>query len=141
MSGWLLDTNVLSELRRPRCSATVRRWIRAREAMDLYVSTITFAEIRFGIQRLPDEHRRHVLTHWLDDKLRLWFGQRVLEVDEDVILRWREMVQECRQSGHTYSQPDLFLAAIADLHNLCLATRNVNDFKNTCIAVVNPWDG
>lgn len=65
---------------------------------------------------------------------------RILEIDEDVILRWREMVEIGRPSGRTYNQPDLFLAATADVHGLCLATRNLTDFEDTGIAMVNPWE-
>lgn len=140
MSGWLLDTNVLSELRKPRCSPAVRRWVRSRPPKSLYVSRITFAEIRFGISRLSDPNRRHELNRWLDEELRPWFEGRILEVNEDVVLRWREMVEAGRQSGRTYSQPDLFLAATADLQGLCLATRNQSDFEGTDVAIVNPWE-
>jgi predicted nucleic acid-binding protein len=140
VSGWLLDTNVLSELKKPRCAPQVRKWVCARQASDLYVSSITFAEIRFGIAQLQDAQRRHALTHWLESELRPWFRDRVVEIDEAVIVRWREMVEVGRKRGHTYSQPDLFLAAAADLRGLCLATRNISDFEGTGVAVLDPWE-
>ena len=139
MSGWLLDTNVLSELRKPRCAAAVRNWVDTRDAHRLYVSSVTFAEIRFGIDQLADANRRHALNDWLDTELRPWFGERVIEIDEAVILRWRELVEAGRKVGHTYSQPDLFFAAAAHVHDLCLATRNTADFKGTGVALANPW--
>ena len=139
MSGWLLDTNVLSELRKPRCAPTVRTWVDARDARQLFVSSVTFAEIRFGIGRLQDADRQHELNHWLEAELRPWFGERVIEIDEPVILRWRELVESGRKVGRTYSQPDLFLAAAASVHGLCLATRNTEDFIDTDVALANPW--
>lgn len=140
MIGWLLDTNVLSELRKPHCAAGVRDWVRGRPAGELYVSSITFAEIRFGITRLGDPKRRHALTHWLESELRPWFQDRVIEIDEEIILRWREMVEIGRKRGHTFSQPDLFIAAAANIRGLCLVTRNVSDFEGTDVAVLNPWE-
>ena len=139
MSGWLLDTNVLSELRKPRRTAAVRTWVDARDARRLYVSSVTFAEIRFGIDQLKDANRRHAFNEWLETELRPWFGERVIEIDEAVILRWREFVEAGRKVGHTYSQPDLSLAAAAHVHDLCLVTRNTADFKSTGVALVNPW--
>lgn len=141
MSGWLIDTNVLSELRKPKCNPEVKEFIVKRRSIELYVSSVTFAEIRFGIGRIKDAERRHQLNHWLDSDLRPWFRERVIEIDEAVILRWREMVEVGRKRGHTYSQPDLFIAAAADLHRLCVATRNTADFAGTGVAVVNPWGG
>jgi len=139
VSGWLLDTNVLSELRRSRCAAVVREWVDAREFDQLYVSSVTFAEIRFGIGRLEDANRRHALNQWLETELRPWFGERVIEIDESVVLRWRELVELGCKRGRTYSQPDLFLAAAAGVHGLCLATRNISDFEDTGVALANPW--
>jgi predicted nucleic acid-binding protein len=142
VSGWLLDTNVFSELRKPKCDPSVKEWIAGRRASELYVCSVTFAEIRFGIQRIVDAQRRHPLNHWLDSELRPWFRGRVIEIDEDVILRRRELVEVGRKRGHTYStysQPDLFIAAAADLRGLCVATRNEADFALTGVAVVNPW--
>lgn len=140
MSGWLLDTNVLSELRKPRCTPAVRCWVDSLDPRELYVSSVTFAEIRFGIDQLEDANRRQELGHWLEGELRPWFGQRVIEIDESVILLWRKMVELGRQAGHTYSQPDLFLAAAAKIHDLCLATRNTSDFSGTGVALTNPWN-
>ena len=71
------------------------------------MSSVTFAEIRFGIGRLRDLDRRNELEHWLETELRPWFGGRVIEIDEGVILRWRQLVEEGRKVGRTYSQPDL----------------------------------
>jgi len=140
MKGWLLDTNVLSELRKRRCAPSVKKWVDARHPGELYVSSITFAEIRYGIGLVSDPTRRHELTSWLESELRPWFGERVIEMDEDVILRWRQLVEEGRKSGYTYSQPDLFLAAAADVHGLCLVTRNTGDFQSTGIALMDPWE-
>lgn len=135
-----MDTNLLSELRKPGCNAKVRNWVAGKGATELYISTVTLAEIRFGISLVNDPSHRHELKHWLESELRPWFRERVIEIDEAVILRWREMVEEGRKRGHTYSQPDLFIAAAADLHGLCVATRNIGDFKDTGIALVNPWE-
>jgi len=139
VSGWLLDTNVLSELRKPKCNPSVKQWIGERRSIELYVSSVAFAEIRFGIAQIKDTNRRHALTHWLDSELRPWFRERVIKIDEAVILRWREMVEAGRKRGHTFSQSDLFIAASADLHGLCVATRNTADFIATGVAVVDPW--
>lgn len=139
MSGWLLDTNVLSELRKPDASRQVCAWVAAQSPHQLYTCSVTFAEIRFGIATVDDPIKRHELNVWLDSKLRPWFANRMLEVDEDVIVRWREMVEQGRKSGITFSQPDLFIAAIADVNGLCVATRNVRDFKMCGVAVFNPW--
>ena len=139
MSGWLLDTNVLSELRKTRCHPKVKTWINDQPSHTLFISVVTLAEIRFGIQKAGDPEFRHQLNLWLDDTLRPWFAGRVLEVDGNVLLRWCEMVEKGRKQNHTFSQPDLFLAATADLHNLCVVSRNVDDFKISGVPVLNPW--
>ncbi|MGH6943272.1 MAG: type II toxin-antitoxin system VapC family toxin, partial [Geminicoccaceae bacterium] len=79
------------------------------------------------------------LSAWLDQTLRPWFGARILEIGEDVILEWRRMVELGRRIRHTFSQPDLFLAATAAFHGLTVATRNVTDFEHTGVSVFNPW--
>lgn len=139
MSAWLLDTNVISELRRPRPNERVRRFIARQRLEDLFVSAVTFAEIRFGIETLEDPNRRAELGDWLLHRVRPLFAQRVLEVSEDVMFRWRLLVEEGRKSGHTYSQPDLIIAATALHHGLTLVSRDVGDFERTRVRLVNPW--
>jgi predicted nucleic acid-binding protein len=102
VTGWLLDTNVLSELRRPRPDARVRKFIAGQRLEDLFVSTVTFAEIRFGIEIVSDPIRRAELTEWLTHRVRPLFDQRVLEVSEDVMFKWRLLVEEGRKAGHTF---------------------------------------
>lgn len=139
MTRWLLDTNVVSELRKAWCHPQVKDWSEKQTPESFFISTITIAEIRFGIERHPDAAFRAELAAWLDDTLRPWFGVRILEVSEDVILEWRRMVERGRRIKHTFSQPDLFLATTAALHGLTVATRNVADFARAGVPVFNPW--
>jgi predicted nucleic acid-binding protein len=140
MSGFLLDTNVLSESRKTSCNANVKNWLEKQPPAVLYVSSITLAEIRYGASLVEDQNFRHTLLLWLDTVLRPWFEGRTLEVNEDIIVRWREMVQIGREKNYTFGQPDLFIAALADVHGLCVVTRNVKDFEKAGVAVLNPWN-
>jgi predicted nucleic acid-binding protein len=139
MKGWLLDTNIISELRKTDCHPAVRAWSEKQPPQSFYLSTITLAEIRFGIEQVKDEAFRQELADWLEGTLRPWFSDRLLEVTEDVILMWRHMVDSGRKQGHTFSQPDLFIAAIAAVNNLCVVTRNVSDFEKADVLVLNPF--
>lgn len=139
MSGWLLDTNVISELRRSRPSARVRSFIASQRLEDLFVSTVTFAEIRFGIEAVGDPIRRSELNDWLLHRVRPMFDQRVLEVSEDVMFKWRLLVEEGRKVGHTFSQPDLIIAATALHHGLTVVTRDAGDYMLARVPLLNPW--
>ncbi|MDP3067212.1 MAG: type II toxin-antitoxin system VapC family toxin [Methylocystis sp.] len=139
MSGWLLDTNVLSELRRPRPTAKVVAFVAAQPLDRLYVSVVTFAEIRFGIELIADPSRRAELHDWLTLKVRPLFTQRTLPVSEDVMLKWRLLVEEGRKTRYTFSQPDLIIAATALLHGLTVVTRDTGDFEKARAPVINPW--
>lgn len=141
MTRWLLDTNVISELRKSSCQPCVRAWAEEQAPETLYLSRITIAEIRFGLERVADTAFRDVLSRWLDDTLRPWFADRILEIDEEVILEWRRMVERGRAANYTFSQPDLFIAATAAVHRLTLATRNVADFVRAEVPVFDPWSG
>ncbi len=139
MTGLLLDTNVISELRRPRPNARVREFIARQKLEDLFVSSVTLAEIRFGIESVSDLGRRAELSDWLEHRVRPMFGQRVLEVSEDVMFRWRLLVEEGRRQGHTFSQPDLIIAATALQHGLAVVTRDVADYQRARVPLLNPW--
>jgi len=139
VSGWLLDTNVISELRRPRPSARVRGFIAGQRLEDLFISTVTFAEIRYGIETVADPIRRAELNDWLLHRVRPMFGQRVLEVSEDVMFKWRLLVEDGRKVGHSFSQPDLIIAATALQHGLTVVTRDTGDYKLARVPLLNPW--
>jgi predicted nucleic acid-binding protein len=140
VSGWLLDTNIISELRRPQPEPRVVAFVAAQPLEHLYISTVTLAEIRFGIELVADVSRRAELTDWLTHKVRPMFDQRVLPVSEDVMLKWRLMVDMGRKAGHTFSQPDLIIAAMAAHYGLTIVSRDVADFDRAKVPCLNPWD-
>ena len=107
----------------------------------LYVSATSLAEIRFGIELVADPNRRAELNDWLAHKVRPMFDERVLPRTEDIMLKWRLLVEEGRKAGHTFSQPDLIIAATALHHDLTVVTRDVGDYQKAHVAVLNPWLG
>lgn len=139
MSGWLLDTNILSELRRKLPEPAVVRFVAEQPLGDLYVSEVTFAEIRFGIELVDDPGRRAELSHWLDQRLRPLFERRALPVTEDDLLRRRLMIEAGRKRGHTFSHPDILIAATAANLGLTVVTRNTREFAAAGVAYFNPW--
>lgn len=139
MSGWLLDTNVLSELRRPRPDVKVVQFVSGQPFDLLYVSVVTFAEIRFGIEVVKDPSRRIELNDWLVHTLRPMFENRVLDVTEDILVIWRLLVEDGRKIGHTFAQPDLIIAATALHHGLTMVSRDTRDFEKVNVPVLNPW--
>ena len=139
MTGWLLDTNVLSELRRPRPNLSVVGFVAAKPLDLLFVSIVTFAEIRFGIEQVADASRRAALNDWLTHKVRPMFEERALPVSEDVMFKWRLLVEDGRKAGHTFSQPDLIIAATALHHGLTVVSRDTSDFAKARVPILNPW--
>jgi len=139
VNGWLLDTNILSELRRPKPERKVLAFITAQPLELLYVSSVTFAEIRFGIELLTDASRRAELNDWLAHKVRPMFEQRVLAITEDIMFKWRLLVEDGRKVGHTFSQPDLIIAATTLHHGLTVVSRDVSDYQKAHAPVFNPW--
>ena len=139
MSDWLLDTNVLSELRRPKPDVKVVSFVSGQPLHLLHVSVVTFAEIRFGIELIKDAGRRMELNEWLDHRLRPMFEDRVLEITEDIMLKWRLLVEDGRKNGHTFSQPDLIIAATALHHGLTIVSRDTSEYERANVPVLNPW--
>lgn len=136
--GWLLDTNVLSELRRPHPAPQVVAFVAGQPLDLLFVSTVTLAEIRFGIELVADANHRAELNAWLTHKVRPMFDQRILPVTEDIMFTWRLLVEEGRKAGHTFSQPDLIIAATGLHHGLTVVTRDVSDYTKTKVPLLNP---
>lgn len=138
-TGWLLDTNILSELRRPKPERKVLAFVAAQPLDLLYISAVALAEIRFGIELVTNATKRAELTDWLAHKVRPMFEQRVLPVTEDVMFKWWLLVEDGRQAGHTFSQPDLIIAATALQHGLTVVSRDTSDYERARVPVHNPW--
>jgi predicted nucleic acid-binding protein len=117
----------------------VTGFIAAQSGESLFTTEITFAENRFGIEQLPEAGRRADIHLWLDRTLRPLFAGRVLAITEDVILRWKAMVVDGQRRGHTFGQPDLFIAAIAALDDLIVVTRDTGEFIEAGVPVLDPW--
>ena len=139
MRGWLLDTNVVSELRKPRPNSAVAAFVAAQPGEVLFTTEVTFGEIRFGIEQLEDAGRRADIHLWLNRTLRPLFFGRVLAITEDVIVRWKTMAVEGQKRRHTFGQPDLFIAAIAALEDLVVVTRDTGEFVAAEVPVFDPW--
>jgi toxin FitB len=105
----------------------------------LYVSAATLAEIRFGIELVGDANRRAELNDWLAHRVRPMFEQRVLAITEDIMFKWRLLVEDDRKAGHTFSQPDLIIAATALHHGLTVVSRDASDYEKARAPVFNPW--
>jgi toxin FitB len=141
MSGYLVDTNVLSEFnRRGDPDPLVKQWLEAAEPTSLYVSVLTLAEIRFGVERLPLSKRRRQLEEWPDGALPAWFADRMLPVDRSVAHRWGVLRAQAEVKGRPLPVVDGLLAATALEHGLTVVSRNVEDFPSVGLLVVNPWE-
>ena len=139
MSGFLLDTNVISELVRPRPDANVTGWIEGTDESLLYLSVLTVGEIRRGIAVLPQSRRRATLEAWLDKHLPARFENRILGIDQEVADRWGLLTATVRIRGIALPVIDGLLAATALEHNLTLVTRDTGQIPSMGVAVFNPW--
>ena len=132
----LLDTNVLSELRRKTPDARVVRWFSQRPAGTLYLSVLTLGEIRKGIEMLADQRRRLALMDWLDIELPAFFSGRVLDIDTAVADRWGRIVAH---AGRPLPSIESLLIARAAQHGMTLVSRNVRDVEGLGAPVLSPW--
>lgn len=139
MKGFLLDTNVPSELTKPNPQSSVSEWLEAADYSKLYFSVISLGEIMNGITALPASKRRTDLQFWLDGTLRPWFAGRVLPVTEQIAERWGQMAATRQMRGMPLKVADGLIAATALEHDLVLVTRNEKDFIGLGVEVFNPW--
>ncbi len=140
MSGFLLDTNCVSELIRPHPDRRVMEWADSTNESSLYLSVLTLGEIRKGIAALPQGKRRTKLETWLEIDLKARFHGRILPVDADVADRWGLLTAEAKRKGRPLPVIDGLLAATALHHNLTVVSRNVSDLAATRVPVLNPWE-
>ncbi|MEO8127798.1 MAG: type II toxin-antitoxin system VapC family toxin [Bryobacteraceae bacterium] len=140
MSGFLIDTNVLSEYNRPGGpDAGVKLWLETTDRQTQHVSVITLAEIQKGIELLTEGKRRTQLELWLTQDLEDWFSGRVLPVDHRVAMRWASLVAQGSRTGRPLPTVDSLIAATALAYDLTIVTRNTKDFEGIGATTLNPW--
>jgi predicted nucleic acid-binding protein len=139
MSGYLLDTNCVSELVRPNPEPRVIEWVDSTDEAMLYLSVLTLGEIRKGLAALPQGKRRTRLETWLDVDLQTRFEGRIVPIDSGVADLWGSMAAQAMQRGKALPVIDGLLAATALRHNLTVVSRNARDFEQSPVRVLNPW--
>lgn len=137
--GWLLDTNIISEWVKPKPDAEVVRWLDAKDEDQIFLSVITLAEIRFGIERLPTGRRRTRLDQWLRDELSARFRGRIVPIDAEVADACGRLLARAREAGRGLEAMDALIAATCFAQDLVLATRNLADFDGLGIELYAPF--
>jgi len=140
VSGFLLDTNCISELVRPTPEPRVLEWMGAADETLLYLSVLTMGEIRRGLAGLAQGKRRTLLETWLEVELQARFSGRIVPIDAAIANRWGQLAADAKRVGKPLSIIDGLLAATALHHNLTVVSRNTSDFTNTHVRVLNPWE-
>lgn len=135
----VLDTNVVSEAMKPQPHPAVRAWLNAQAAQTLYLSSVTLAELLFGIAALPAGKRKDMLAKALEGLLEL-FRNRVLPFDTDAARRYAELAVMARTGGRGFPTPDGYIAAIAASRGFIVASRDTAPFKAAGVPIINPWE-
>jgi predicted nucleic acid-binding protein len=139
VSGFLLDTNCISELVRKSPDPQVLEWMEAADESLLFLSVLTLGEIRKGLASLPQSKRRTLLENWLEVELQTRFSGRVLPIGPQVADRWGLLAAQANKRGTPLPIVDGLLAATALHHNLTVVSRNTADFANAHVSYLNPW--
>jgi toxin FitB len=137
--SYLLDTNVVSEWAKPRPNPGVIEWLSQVAEDEVFLSVVTFAELRHGIERLPAGRRHRRLDEWLRGELALRFEGRIVLIDGAIADEWGRLVARQEARGRPIAAMDGLIAATAQVHALTLVTRNATDFQVSVKAVLNPW--
>jgi toxin FitB len=137
----VLDTNVVSELMKGDPFPAVFTWVASHPPSDLFTTTITMAEVLYGIERLPHGKRRDHLLGEAESIFVKDFAGRILAFDESAARMLAVIATGRRSQGRPINEPDAQIAAIARVHDATLATRNTNDFEGCGVQLVNPWEG
>jgi predicted nucleic acid-binding protein len=136
----LLDTNVISEIVKPAPSPAVISWLNDQDSATLYISTIVLAEIGYGVEALPEGKRKQTLSAGVDSFVDRAFVDRILAFDRDAAKLYGTLMAARRRAGQPLSAPDGQIAATASSHGFQLATRNIRDFTNCGLVLVNPFE-
>jgi predicted nucleic acid-binding protein len=137
---YVLDTNVISELMKPLPDRHVVAWVDARDNESLFLSAITIGELMRGVAKLPSSARRTATEAIINDALIPHFASRILPVTHQVMVTWATLTITCERAGRTLPAIDSMIAATALHHRLTLVTRNLRDFRDTGVPLIDPWE-
>jgi predicted nucleic acid-binding protein len=140
MKGFLLDTNIPSEMTRPRPQPSVIGWLDDADDGQLYFSVVSLGEILKGVTLVSESKRRRQLQEWVEETLRPWFEGRILPVNQPIAERWGVLAGQCQMKGRPLKVGDGLIAATALEHDLTVVTRSAKDFADLGVTVLNPWD-
>jgi len=138
--SFLLDTNIVSEWVKARPNPGVVAWLAEADEDRVFLSVVTLAELRYGIERMAEGRRRKRIEEWLRDELPVRFEGRVLRIDGAVADAWGKIVSQREAAGRPIVAMDAFIAATAQIHGLAVVTRNASDFESSVKAIVNPYE-
>ena len=137
--SYLIDTCCISELVKKKPNPNVVRWFADRDEFSMYLSVITFGELRKGIEKLPDSKKKKELSRWVKEDLSQRFKNRVLSIHMNEVNRWGEILAAAEQKGKPLPAIDSLIAATAQVHDLSVVTRNTQDMEGSGVEVINPW--
>ncbi len=137
--NYLLDTCIVSELIKNEPNIKLINWIDSVEEIKLYLSVITIGEIEKGISKLPTSRRKSIIIEWLHEDLLIRFNNRIVNLDLDILFQWGKMSASLELKGLKMPSIDSLIAATAKHNKFCLVTRNIKDFENCGIELLNPW--
>jgi toxin FitB len=136
---YILDTNVISEAINKQPNPEVVNWLRRIDTRELYLSVVTVGEIKKGVEKLPESHRKQTIKDWFENDLLIKFNGQILSLDLPIILVWGELVGELEQKGRKLPALDSLIAATAKYYDYTLVTRNEKDFAGIDITIFNPF--
>lgn len=139
--AYLLDTNVISETRKPHRSEAVMSWLAEQRIEDVCTSTVNMAELQYGAAKLDDIAKRRALESWIAEAVRPWLHGRIVEVSENALFRWRLLIRNAQIAKQPVPEIDLLVAAVAIENGLTVATRDTKPFVPTGVPILNPWIG
>lgn len=137
--SYLIDTCCVSELVKQKPEPNVITWFGQQDERSLYLSVITFGELKKGVLKLPDSKKKNELNHWIKEDLNERFKGRILDITLEVSDKWGEMLAAAEKRGKALPAVDSLIAATALVHGLSVVTRNTRDMKNSGAELINPW--
>ncbi|CAN5456632.1 type II toxin-antitoxin system VapC family toxin [soil metagenome] len=137
--SYLIDTCCISELVKKKPNPNVVKWFADRDELSMYLSVITFGELRKGIEKLPDSKKKKELNRWVKEDLYNRFKNRVLNINMEEVNKWGEILATAEKNGKPLPAIDSLIAATAQVHELSVVTRNTQDMEGSGVEVINPW--